>query len=259
MCLVAVGFVYIVGYMLFAMTLAGAERGSIAEALSLPIQQVARYYCFAPDDVDDAMREGAGGVLMSDGLNVETYNPRNSDNIKFYYFNEKCTTDDLLAFFGAWVQGGLRHPELYAEAFVDQTSGWWYVEELPSPGKCVGEMALYQSGPKTTMYSDALSFKMPLYDTPLREGFERLTYAVSYIPLGGLFAYPPVYFWLLVLVSAWGVARKNPRVLMLVPLFVYFAVCFASPVNGLVRYAIPVMMATWPAAAFVLERRSSRS
>ncbi len=254
-CLVAVGSIYIVGYMLFAMAVTGAERGSIAEALSLPIQQVARYCIFAPDDVDDEMREGVAALLDVSSLNTENYDPRDSDNLKLYHFNNKCTADDLLAFFGAWVKGGLRHPELYAEAFVDHTSGWWYIEELAAPGETVCGMNLYQSVPRTKMYCDALSFKMPFYDTPLRTGFERLTYAVSYVPVLGLFTYPPVYFWLLALVCAWGVARRNPRAVMLAPLFVYFAVCLASPANGLVRYAVPVMMALWPAAAYVLDAR----
>ena len=256
MCLIAVGSIYIVGYMLFAMTALGVERGSIAEALSLPLQQTARYCIFAPDDVDDEFAEAVGGVLLADGLNVEAYNPRCSDSLKFYHFNEKCTTDELLAFLGAWLSGGLRHPEIYAEAFVDQTSGWWYIEQLFAPDETASGMLLYQSAPRTQMYCDALSFKMPLYDTPLREGFERLTYAVPYVPVLGLFTYPPVYFWLLALVFVWGIARKNPRVLMLVPLFVYFGVCLASPVNGLTRYAIPLMMALAPVAAFVLEHRA---
>lgn len=254
-CLLVVALAYFGAYRLVVMPALNVQSGSIGEALTLPIQQIARYYILAPEDVDESIHEGVSALLDESGLTENVYNPQISDNIKFVYFNNQSTAQDVVAFLKAWARAGLKHPMVYASAFVDQTSGWWYVEELGKPDKAIGGMGLYQNVPETTGYSGVLDFDMPFLGTTAMTVFLRLLDAFSYIPLVGLLAYPPIYFWMLVLLFMWGISRRNPKIIMLIPLFGYFAICIASPVSGLLRYAIPVIMTLPVAACYLIGSR----
>ena len=254
--LMVIALVYFGGYRALVMPLLNVEAGSIGEALTIPIQQVARFYVQASEDVDESISAGIGRLLDESGLNDDVYDPMLSDNIKFTYFNDDCSAEDIELFAQSYLQAGLKHPSIFASAFVDQTLGWWYIEEAGQPDKAVGNMGLYQNVPKTEIYSVALDFDMPFLNTGLMTAFRRLLMSFSYIPLVGLVTYPPIYFWVMVLLFAWGASRRNPMTLMLVPLFGYYAICLASPVSGLLRYIIPVAM-TLPVVASLLVAQCS--
>lgn len=247
-CFAVIAVIYFGGYRSVAMPLLNVQSGSIGEALTIPIQQVARYYVFCPEDVDDDMSKGVGGLLDESGLTADIYNPMISDNIKSGYFNSSCTTEDVAGFLRFYARAGLNHPVVYASAFVDQTLGWWYVEATGAPDKVVGGMGLYQNVPKIDLYQEVLDFDMPFYGTPVMTGFRSLLDAFSYIPLVGMLSYPAIYFWAMIVLFAWGIVERKRGAIMLLPLFCYFAICLASPVSGLARYAIPVIM-TLPLAA----------
>ena len=240
---VVVSLAYLVGYKGIVMNALNAEGGSPVEALTVPIQQIARYYIEAPEDVTPEMEEGVASVLDTEGLRGDVYNPLVSDNIKFGYSQDDIDLSDLVAFGKAYLQMGLEHPVVFLEAFIDQTSGWWYPEHLGKPDWTVGEMGLYQNVPKVDRYSDVLTFDMPVYGTPFGQGFKHLIAAFGYLPGLGLLVYPAIYLWLLLFLVAFLCTTARGRdCLMLLPFFLYFLICMASPVNGLTRYAMAVII-----------------
>ena len=48
---------------------------------------------------------------------------------------------------------------------------------------------------------------------------------------------------------------RGREILMLAPFFLYFAICIASPVNGLTRYAVPIITCMPILIAWVLAYR----
>ena len=248
--------IYSVGYRGLAMHCINVKSGSIGEALTIPIQQVARFYTEAPEDVDNAIREGVSRLLDESALNADVYDPMISDNIKFNYFKEDCTVSDLVAFTASYIRAGIKRPDIYASALIDQTLGWWYIEQAGYPDKVIAGMGLYQNVPKTSIYSNVLDFQMPFLDTPVMAIFRRLLMAFSYIPILGLLTYPPIYLWTLILFFSWAVSQRNRTVIMMLPLIGYYAICLASPVGGLLRYVIPVAITLPPAIASIIINES---
>lgn len=233
---------YIGGYKVLAMGLSNAQNGSVIEALSIPVQQTARYYIQASDDVTPEIDEGVSRVLDTDGLRSDVYNPEVSDYVKSVYGRNNIDGTDLSAFFSSYLAMGLNHPMIFADAFVDQTLGWWYPEALGAPDSVVGGMGLYQNHAAEETYSQFMTVRMPLYDSSVADAFIMLIGCFGYVPLFGTLVYPAIYGWLLLAVMAYlRIRGGGVEMLMFLPFLLYFAICIASPVSGLSRYALPVM------------------
>ena len=240
--LLAVFALYFVGYHSIVMKSLNAQEGSSVEALTIPIQQTARFYIQAKEDVTDGIEKGVSRVLITEGLTEEVYNPLVSDNIKFEFVQDDIDTSDLLAFACSCFEMSTAHPLLFAEAFIDQTLGWWHPEKLGKPDWTVGDMGLYQNTPKTELYSQVIDIEMPFYDSDAVQLFKQVIGCFGYIPTIGLMVYPAIYCWALLIMAAFLLSHKRQKeLLILAPFFLYFAICIASPVNGLTRYAVPII------------------
>lgn len=95
-----------------------AEKGKLAEALSMPAQQTARYLRDYPDEVTDAEREKISTVLNFDEL-PKVYNPRISDPTKGQ-FRPDTKLSDLYDYMDAWISMFFKHPMCYVNATLEQ-------------------------------------------------------------------------------------------------------------------------------------------
>ena len=95
------------------------EKGSIAEALSIPIQQTSRYVKIYGNEVTEKEKKIINKVLPYDQLG-ELYNPYISDPVKTH-FNRSATGDDLKQYLNVWWRQFLRHPTCYVKATVQQS------------------------------------------------------------------------------------------------------------------------------------------
>ena len=87
-----------------------------------------------------------------------------------------------------------------------------------------------------------MTVRMPLYDSSVADAFIMLIGCFGYVPLFGTLVYPAIYGWLLLAVMAYlRIRGGGVEMLMFLPFLLYFAICIASPVSGLSRYALPVM------------------
>ena len=126
--LAVMGAALVCGYLMTGPLLSAlnVSGGNYVEALSIPLQQVARV-------IYD------GGVLTQEELKlVETvadaesisqeYRPEISDPIKNLVRaseNRDAIREDPLPYLKLWIKLGLRYPREYVEAWVDQTKGYW--------------------------------------------------------------------------------------------------------------------------------------
>lgn len=111
----------------YLIKITNAGKGEAAEALSLPLQQIARAYksggnSLKEDDLNDVEK-----YISEFGLNQ--YRPSISDGVKQYFNNEEYAKNRS-KFFKVWLRIGIESPGAYAAAFLYQTMGAWYPDDV---------------------------------------------------------------------------------------------------------------------------------
>lgn len=111
----------------YLIKITNAGKGEAAEALSLPLQQIARAYksggnSLKEDDLNDVEK-----YISEFGLNQ--YRPSISDGVKQYFNNEEYA-ENRSEFFKVWLRIGIESPGAYAAAFLYQTMGAWYPDDV---------------------------------------------------------------------------------------------------------------------------------
>lgn len=111
----------------YLIKITNAGKGEAAEALSLPLQQIARAYksggnSLKEDDLNDVEK-----YISEFGLNQ--YRPSISDGVKQYFNNEEYA-ENRSEFFKVWLRIGIESPGTYAAAFLYQTMGAWYPDDV---------------------------------------------------------------------------------------------------------------------------------
>ena len=100
------------------------EKGSIREALSLPMQQTARYVKTHGEEVTEEERKAIDAVLDYEIL-TEVYDPKFSDPVK-EHFKYSPTREELLNYLRVWAKQFLKHPETYCAATLNQNYYLFY-------------------------------------------------------------------------------------------------------------------------------------
>ena len=100
----------------------GMTSGGKQEMLAVPLNQTGRVAAYHGDDATPGERAAINDLLGYDTLG-ERYDPLNADAVKG--FNELGSDDEYLAWLGAYVAQGMRHPLTYADAFLALESGWF--------------------------------------------------------------------------------------------------------------------------------------
>ena len=222
----------------------GISPSSTREVLSVPFQQTARYLVEHPNDVTDEEREAIDAVLGFDGL-ADSYYALMSDPVKDRY-NKYTTSSQLKAYFAAWASMGLRHPDSYAFATMNNYYGYFFPgyrsANIYSYGwsqykmQCVNEEGGFNFSTAGNPLSDWLG---PVCGAYL-EGF-------CAVPVLNIVAKPALYCWLLLLLISYCVKRRiRMQYAPLVVCTLVLLVCFIGPCNANIyaRYAFPIMAAT---------------
>lgn len=228
------------------------EPGNSREALSLPLQQVARCLQEHPDDLEDGERESIEASLV-EGASLESvasaYNPYISDAVKSQFdFDSK--PGSLVSFLGAWASLGLRHAGTYAASMMEGTLGYWYpfvlagrTEALPAahdapmhpegvdnrPGIANAWMADWGG------YGE---YAFPMAVDMLERGLSTLTS----LPMLNVFFSPGIYVWALLFTVMALLRRRSAGLIVVLPLLIKFGICCASPLAGSIRYALPIII-----------------
>ncbi len=215
----------------------GAKEGGQAEMFSLPMQQTARYLVYYGDELSDEERAGLEGVFGNVKYVADAYDPDIADPVKALFDND-ASAEAVLAYFKAWFMGFCKHPMIYVEAFLNHVYGWF------TPG--VTSALRYE-----TQY-DAIGQGMLF---PMAEKVMIFLYRfMDCIPVLGILQNVGFYVWILILMSAYTIKKKEGVKLMaFLPLWVSLLVCMASPCFFLhPRYALPIIMGIPFLVIFVL-------
>ena len=232
---------------LFAIAAAGlkgvlkAQNGSPREMLSVPLQQIARTRVEHEEELEPELRQELDQYVSSEWV-FAAYHPHLADPVK----SRAVIHDNPAGFIKVWIRLGLRYPQTYIDAFLDNSVGLWFLEdqshaEIYGKGKESGFG--YLSTDNRTMpagFEIVEDSRLP----GLRNFMEEIVSENRYqdIPVLSVIFAPAFYWWLLVLYLASAVYQRNWRgMIPAVFLVMYYLTLLLSPAV-LVRYMYPLMV-----------------
>lgn len=214
----------------------------VNEALSIPIQQTARYIQEYPVDISDAERDAINGMWDYEELK-DNYDPNRSDVAKDT-FKRKSVKSDWVEYFKAWGTMLLKHPTVYVQATLNN----YY--EYVFPGRELAEAHTFE---RREWDIDYLNEKLgdrgifvyyPKVLDNERNLWETAREKVFSLPILSLFLSVAIYTWILLGSFVYWIYRKTrDSVMLFVPLLLILLVCLAGPCNGAYfRYFYPIVL-----------------
>lgn len=238
---IAVCLVLCLGYMAFFFSLMdtyGLNKNAMRESMSVPLQQIARVIKERPSAISLGELEAVHSVIDCPDLSA-IYAPGCSDPVKSC-FDRNASQQQLHNFFRAWGAIGMRNPEIYVQAFLNNYFLYFYPDKAStplyvySPGSIVNTWQVALSGTESdTAYIESMYRKISLY---------RACYtALFQLPVLRLLWWPCTVLWSFCVLLVYVVMRRNRVALtMLVLPAVAMLVPFVGPTNGdYIRYSYP--------------------
>lgn len=202
--------------------------GSIREVLSLPFQQMARYYKYYADEMTLKDLKTIDHILDISDLG-KRYNPEISDPVK-NKFNKFATNNDLTNYFKVWFKCFFKHPEVYLDATLNNTYGYFYPEK--------SSWYIYYKFDKRIVQNNFNYHYNHL--NGLRKLLSSMGHIFPNIPIIGLIVNIAINVWFLFIMLFYCLSKKIYRnIVILLPAFGLVLVCILSPVNCYFRYALP--------------------
>ncbi len=177
-----------------------AEKGSVAEMMSVPLQQMARVGWIHQGEMDRSLREELYYFIPEDIM--ESYSNSISDGIKDNVDVNKVQHNKM-RFIKTYIKLGIHYPREYIDAFAALTQGYWYLGDK-SHSQIYGVGNEYHLGYLMTNCKD---MPTPFEVTPdtrfqgLEEVLEGLFSDNEYqrVPLLWIVFSPAFYGWLLLI------------------------------------------------------------
>lgn len=223
----------------------GAQSGSPREMLSVPFQQIARTRVYHEEEIEPQMRTELDRYLSSEWV-FAAYHPHLADPVK----NRAVIHDQPLGLIRCWLQLGMQFPQTYIDAFLDNSVGLWFLEDVSHSeiyGKGTESGFGYLSTDNRTMPAGCEIIedsKLP----GLRMVMEEIVSENRYqeLPVVSVIFAPAFYWWLMVLYAADAVYRRKwERLVPVSFLTAYYLTLLLSPAV-LVRYMYPLMISVPP-------------
>ncbi len=167
----------------------------------------------------------------------QVYNPELSDYATAQWLSNVTETDieDYKELFWDLV---IEYPETAAEAFFNKCYSYLYSN---SASKAKGYVWL---GVNTYMKSIE---EVSIYNNQIYMGYNMILYAymntIMSIPVFSVLSYVGIYTWIIIFAVFVLLSKKDFKSLFVVlPILLSLGVCVMSPVNGYIRYALPIIM-----------------
>ena len=217
----------------------GITEGEIGEALSIPVQQTARYLREHMAEVTPEERSVLEEVfLVSPEELAELYNPEISDPVKAEFVGQS-TEEQLKDYFRIWLQQLKKHPDTYIQAFLNHTYGYYY----PEKEEFWEGIGRYLIGNDQQFQYGEMEFHFFIKNPAMRNFYTEWAKLVYQMPGVGMFYSTGMQNYILILLAACLLQKRKWReIFILLPSLLTMLVCFVSPVNAYIRYVLPVMV-----------------
>lgn len=209
------------------------SKGSIREALSVPVQQLA--YVYTKDLLTREEDKKIEKMFTTDLF--EDYNPQCVDNLK-NHFKEKV----FLANIPLYLKLGKEHPGSYINAILINSCGFWYPDKVIDGYE--NKEVIRQKGGKTSLFSPKTN--SPGYRCSyipwLEDVYEKIaTYGiVESIPIVSLFFSIGANFWIVLIGIGYSLYKNRYTIAMPLMLIVFLWVTLLFGPMTLVRYLLIV-------------------
>lgn len=217
------------------MKIENIPKGSVREALSVPIQQTARYVKEHYEEITPEELKVLQTVFIVDISELaELYDPEISDPVKGVFALEPDSSD-FKAYLGVWWQQLLKHPDTYVQAFLNHTYGYFYPDKTESrEEEDIGVFRIAES--------DQFDLKFGIKSDVGRNFLEGYARWVKRLPALGMFYSVGLHTWILLgCFLHFMIKKKWQELIVYIPGVCILLVCVFSPVNTCVRYMLPVM------------------
>jgi len=200
------------------------KSGSIGEALSIPLQQIARVVAVHGDEISSDDKVLINKILPFDRLH-ELYDPLISDPIKDEgVFDDAVFKENLGTYLSLWVRWFFKYPGAYIEAFLCQSHGYWYpdldngivMRSIDFNFYGITQMKIVPSFVEQ-IFSGIFVFRVfPVFSMLLSIGFA---------------------VWVTIMLAVILVIKREKQMLFIfLPVLLLWLTCIASPVSGMFRY-----------------------
>lgn len=229
---------------------ANIYHGNIREMLSIPIQQTARY--LKNEKITLKEKE----ILESTFHHpIETikkkYNPEISDPVKFMF--RVNNTQELFQYFKVWFHGFFKRPDLYIDATLNHTYGYFY----PFKEEAKDKIAYFTIEQNKRVNKGNFQFHMIQKYEKVRLNIENGITFMRKLPIIELVYNTGTYFFVLLIFTFYAFYKgKKEKVLLSIPLYITFIFCILSPVNAYLRYMYPIIFALPVYFSLVVSRKN---
>ncbi len=225
----------IILYLLITMGLypsLGIRNGSIREALSIPMQQTARYLRDHGDEVTEKEKSALEGFCYEYEILPEIYDPTCADPVK-----DKVNVEiyEPFNYFQTWLKMGLKHPDTYFDAFMNMNYGYL----APNEQNVEPDLSMTYDQQLTDM-----GFHRVQGDIPIQI-FSKIVFINVVFPFLRYLTMPGFYTWIIIIcISLLIKYKKKAALILLIPEIMTILVCLASPLCNGLRYELPVVFVT---------------
>lgn len=227
-----------------------ADDSEYQELLTVPIQQLARTYKYAPEVFSEEDREILYEVLDEEALSL--YTPRLSDPVK-YRFDNEAFAGDKGKYVKLWLRVGAKKPLIYLNAWWMTSYGFWYPDMVIN---VYGGNTVF-----TFTYKDNSYFGYEVELPGVRESripwldevYRKLSLEVwkERIPVVSWLFSPGAMFWFYAFLFAWLLNNGRYEIMYpFLPIFLLWLTVLLGP-TYLPRYvlffwyALPLFLAVW--------------
>ncbi len=214
-----------------------AESGSPREALSIPIQQMARAYSLHRDELPEELRTDLEMCLGGDVTDV--YDPHLADKVK-----KQVYLKDIRCFIKSWFKIITKYPGDSFDAWLYTTEGAWYMGDT-SANRIYGTgggFGYLNTDTRSMPYGVGVTHRscLPGLTEALEKAFS--DNAFETIPVLRRIFSPALYVWILAAFLYVCLVRRDRAgaASLLIPGFVYLTILCGPAV--LVRYMYPYML-----------------
>lgn len=227
-----------------------ADDSEYQELLTVPIQQLARTYKYAPEAFSEGDREILYEVLDEEALSL--YTPRLSDPVK-YRFDNETFGNNKGRYAALWLRVGLKKPLIYLNAWWMTSYGFWYPDTVIN---VYGGNTVFTFTYKDNSYfgyevelPGVRESKIPWLD----EVYRKLSLEVwkERIPVVSWLFSPGAMFWFYAFLFAWLLNNRRYEIMYpFLPIFLLWLTVLLGP-TYLPRYvlffwyALPLFLAIW--------------
>ena len=204
------------------------KKGSVREALSIPLQQFVRVLKDRGDELTDKQKQSIYNFLPQENI-VDLYNPTLSDPVKAC-FDDEYFNNIKFEFITTWAGIVFGYPVEVVEAFLCNNYGYWY----PEASNWVVSRVIMENelGIKATsmIENKTLDFMDELIDN-------RDIPVISFIFSIGFM------FWIDLICVMYMIYKKQyKKLLVFIPIFAVWLTTIASPVFCEYRYVFSMVV-----------------